>query len=188
MAKFKLTGMLLAPCKEGYEDFETKRDYYALQQAIIEGDVAFAKKLFAKYVLRKPFESDCYEDIDINSDDAFSADRSGVYMYSRVSAEDILKSMTLQECIDMWNESTDRFHQLSKMQPMENEEWWNHLAKELGAWDMMHFLWKSGENFNDSDMYFVYVEDGCTFFSFSTKQELMELMGEFYIDEIINRR
>lgn len=104
------------------------------------------------------------------------------------SAEDVIKSMTLQECIDMWNESTDQFHQLSKMQPMDDEKWWNHLAKELGAWDLMHFVWNSGEDFNDTDMYFVYIEDGCTFFSFSTKQELMELMGDFFIDEITNRR
>lgn len=110
-------------------------------------------------------------------------------MKTRVmDAEQILNSMTLQDCIKLWNESLDQFHQLSKMQPMENENWWNRLAKELGAWDLMHFVWNSGEDFNDTDRFFVYVEDGCTFFSFSTKLELMERMKEFFIDEITNRQ
>ena len=182
--------MLLAPCKEGYEDFETKMDYYALCEAINCNDDAFAKILFSKYELLPPFESDNYDYFETDLDYVLDADADGVYMYTRVvtDAELILNSMTLQECIEMWNESTDQFHQLSKMQPMDNEDWWNHLAKELGAWDLMHFVWNSGEDFNDTDRFFVYVEDACIFFSFSTKQELMEYMKEFFIDEITNRR
>ena len=103
-------------------------------------------------------------------------------------AEERLNQMSLDDCIAMWNSCLDQFHQLSKMQPMENENWWNHLAKELGAWDLMHFVWNSGDDFNETDKYFAYVEDGCTFFSFSTKQELMEYMKEFFIDEITNRQ
>lgn len=103
-------------------------------------------------------------------------------------AERELAKMSLEDCIKMWNESTDQFHQLSKMQPMENEGWWNHLAKELGAWDLMHFIWNSGEDFNDTDKYFMYEEDGCKFFSFSTKQELLEAVGkDMFIEELINR-
>ena len=189
MNNFRLTHMLLPPCKEGYEDFETKMDYYALQEAINCNDDEFAKVVFSKYKLLPPFESDNYTYFNTDKDYVLDADVDGVYMYSRVQdAELILKSMTLQECIEMWNESTDQFHQLSKMQPMENEEWWNHLAKELGAWNLIHFVWNSGEDFNDSDKYFVYIEDGCGFFSFSTKQELMGSMKDFFIDEITNRQ
>lgn len=104
-----------------------------------------------------------------------------------MSAVDKFANMTLHECIHLWNESADQFHQLSKIQPMENEAWWNHLAKELGAWDMMHYVWHSGEDFNDSDLFFAYLEDGCQFFSFSTKQELVEHVGEqFFIDTLTN--
>lgn len=103
------------------------------------------------------------------------------------SAVERLQQMTLQECIDLWNEYLDQFHQLSYIKPMEDEDWWNHLAKELGAWDMMHFVQNSGADFNDADMHFAYIEDNCTFFSFSTKQELVEYTGEqFFIDILDN--
>lgn len=105
-----------------------------------------------------------------------------------MSAVDKFQQMTMQECIDLWNEyATDQFHKLVAIHPMEDEDWWNRLAKELGAWDMMHFVWHSGENFNDSDLYFAYLEDNCQFFSFSTKQELVERIGEqFFIDTLTN--
>lgn len=106
---------------------------------------------------------------------------------SDMTAQEKLEKMTLQECIDLWNDSVDQYHQLTKIQPMENEEWWNYLAPTIGVWDFMHQLWNSGERFNDSDRYFVYIEDACEFVSFSTKQELVELMGEFFIDELTNR-
>jgi hypothetical protein len=109
-------------------------------------------------------------------------------VYSDLSAREKLQQMTMQDCIDLWNErATDMYHQLSFIKPMDDENWWNHLAKELGAWDLMHFVWHSGEDFNDSDMYFGYIEDGCEFFSFSTKQELIERIGEeFFIDNLTN--
>lgn len=103
-----------------------------------------------------------------------------------MNAVDKFANMTMQECIDLWNEyATDQFHQLVEIHPMEDENWWNHLAKELGAWDLMHFVWNSGEDFNDSDMYFAYLDDVCHFISFSTKQEFVEHIGEqFFIDTL----
>ena len=105
-----------------------------------------------------------------------------------MSAVNEFHQMTMTECIDLWNEcATDQFHQLSFIKPMEDEGWWNHLAQKLGAWDLMHFVWHSAENFNDSDKYFGYIEDNCEFFSFSTKQELVERIGEdFFVDNLLN--
>lgn len=105
-----------------------------------------------------------------------------------MTAVDKFARMTLEECIDLWNEyATDQFNQLVEIHPMEDEDWWNHLAKEMGAWDLMHFVWNSGERFNDSDLYFAYLEDYCEFVSFSTKQELVERIGEeFFIDTLTN--
>lgn len=98
------------------------------------------------------------------------------------------QKMSMQECIDFWNEyATDQFNQLVSIHPMEDESWWNHLARELGAWDLMHFVWDSRENFNDSDLYFLYIENNCRFFSFSTKQEFVEYMGnDFFLDTLAN--
>ena len=105
-----------------------------------------------------------------------------------MNAVDKFHNLTMDECIDLWNKyATDQFHQLSEIRPMEDEKWWNRLANELGAWDFMHFVWNSGENFNDSDLFFAYNEDFCEFFSFSTKQELVERIGEqFFIDVLTN--
>lgn len=107
-------------------------------------------------------------------------------VYSDLSARETLQQMTMQDCIDLWNErATDMYNRLSYIKPMEEENWWNYLSSKLGAWDLMHFVWNSGENFNDSDKYFAYIEDGCEFFSFSTKQELIERIGEdFFIDNL----
>lgn len=103
------------------------------------------------------------------------------------SAVEKFQQMNIHECIALWNGYLDQFHQLSYIKPMEDADWWNRLAKELGAWDMMHFVWNSGADFNDADMYFTYLEDNCTFFSFSTKQELVEYVGEqFFIDALDN--
>lgn len=107
-------------------------------------------------------------------------------VYCDLSAREKLQQMSMIDCIELWNErATDMYHQLSYIKPMEDESWWNHLSSKLGAWDLMHFVWNSGENFNDSDMYFGYIEDGCEFFSFSTKQELIERIGEeFFLDNL----
>lgn len=126
---------------------------------------------------------------DFNKERIFEIAKGySTFFHCDYQARQTLDTMTMQDCIDLWNErATDMYHQLSFIKPMDDENWWNHLAKELGAWDLMHFVWHSGEDFNDSDMYFGYIEDGCEFFSFSTKQELIERIGEdFFIDNLTN--
>lgn len=98
-------------------------------------------------------------------------------------AKERLNKMTLEECINYWNEkSGDHYHRLTAIHPMEDEERWNYLAGEIGAWDFFHQLSNSND-FNDSDKFFGYIEDSCEFFSISTKQELMELMEDWFIEE-----
>lgn len=188
MNKFKLSAMLLAPSIAGYEDEETKRDFYSLYGAIALGNNALAKELFTKYELNAPYESDNYEYFDTPLDYALDANLEGVYMYRRVDVNSILEDMTMQDCINFWDEhASDHYHRLTCIKPMEDEDWWNYLATKLGAWNLMHYVWNSGEHFNDKDMYFAYIEDDCRFFSFSTKQELIEQVGkDFFIDNLMN--
>lgn len=110
------------------------------------------------------------------------------YFHCDYQEREKLDEMTMLDCIELWNKrATDMYHQLSFIKLMEDEKWWNHLSSKLGAWDLMHYVWNSGEDFNDSDKYFGYIEDNCTFFSFSTKQELLEKIGEdFFLDNLLN--
>ena len=73
--------MLLAPCEGGYNDFETTRDYHALQHAIRAGYDDFAKTLFEKY----PVDSDTCDYFETEEDYAFDITHDGVYMYKRIA-------------------------------------------------------------------------------------------------------
>ena len=139
MNNFRLTHMLLSPCKEGYEDFETKLDYYALQEAINCNDDEFAKVVFSKYELLPPFESDNYTQSNADQDYLLDADADGVYMYTRVSANDRLKQMSLQDCIALWNDkAVDHYCRCIEIHKMSDLEWWDRLASEIGGWDFAH--------------------------------------------------
>ena len=177
--------MLLAPCKEGYEDFETKLDYYALHEAINCNDDEFAKELFAKYALLPPFESDNYTYFNTDKDYVLDADADGVYMFTRVSATARIKQMTLQDCIEFWNDNAvDKYCSCIQIHKMSDLKWWDRLTSEIGGWDFAHVVLNSLDTFNDTDMYFAYVEDPARLVSFSTKQELMEMFEEWFIETI----
>lgn len=100
-----------------------------------------------------------------------------------------LEQMSMEDCIKFWNEhSGDHYHRFTEIRPMEDEDRWNELAGHLGAWDFFHYLTNSGENFNDSDRFFGYIEDSCEFFSFSTKSELLSYITEdWFIEELMEQ-
>ena len=78
--------MLLAPSKASYDDTETKKDFYALCEAINSGDDAFAKEVFGKYHV----DSDHYGYFETDLDYAMDIDRDGVYMYEIIPARKML--------------------------------------------------------------------------------------------------
>lgn len=100
-----------------------------------------------------------------------------------------LEQMSMEDCIKFWNErSGDHYHRFNEIRPMEDEDRWNELAGHLGAWDFFHYLTNSGENFNDSDRFFGYIEDSCEFFSFSTKSELLSCITEdWFVEELMEQ-
>lgn len=107
-------------------------------------------------------------------------------------AKEILRGMTLQDMIDLWNEDC-RLHgtHLSTVHPMGDLEWWNELFRRNidFCWSMVNHLLRSGETFNLSDKWFFWDEDTGCFCSFSTKQEWLETITdeEYFETAIINR-
>ena len=99
----------------------------------------------------------------------------------------IFDRMSFEECIKMWNESLDHYTRDVKITYMVDDYWWEWLSKYVGGFRLISDLLSSGDRFNLKDMYFFY-DEGCgVFFSFSTKQELIECLGEgFFIKEIQN--
>lgn len=100
-----------------------------------------------------------------------------------------LEQMSMEDCIKFWNDrSSDHYHRFNEIRPMEDEDRWNEIAGHLGAWDFFHYLANSGENFNDSDRFFGYIEDSCEFFSFSTKSELLSCITEdWFVEELMEQ-
>jgi hypothetical protein len=98
------------------------------------------------------------------------------------------RSMSMQDCMKMWNEKAcDHYCRYVEMHKMAELGWWDRLAEELGAWDMLLAVLNGGENFNVSDMYFFYDEECGHMRSFSTKQELTEQIGtDFFIENLMN--
>lgn len=100
-------------------------------------------------------------------------------------AKSDLAKMTLEDCIKMWNESLGS--RTSEVHAMHDEDWWDYLKGEMDGYWFMRYLLKS-QTFNITDKFFFYDSEIHQFFSFSTKQEFLEEVGEdMFIEELINR-
>lgn len=100
------------------------------------------------------------------------------------------EQMSLTDCIKLWNEKAcDHYCRFVAIHKMSEEEWWNALSKHIGAWDLIHVVIGSGEDFNDSDEYFFFDEGNWQMRSFSTKQEMIEVIGEdFFLGELVEQK
>ena len=114
-------------------------------------------------------------------------------MMTREEARKILRGMTLQETIDLWNEGC-RLHgtYLSTVHPMGELEWWNEIFRRNidFCWSMVNHLLLSYQTFNNSDKWFFWDEDTGCFCSFSTKQDWLEAITdeEYFVTLIIETR
>ena len=108
---------------------------------------------------------------------------------NELEAKEILRGMTFEECMEMWNEgAADHYMRAYEIHEIDDSEWWEWLMKEAGGWDFVHDLLSSGESFNLTDRFFFHDTEGGMFISFSTKQEFIEAVEEdFFVNEIINR-
>lgn len=108
----------------------------------------------------------------------------------REQAWKVLRKMSIQECIEMWNKDAAdhncRVYEIHEMHSDNN--WWDYLAKEVGCYQFLRNLLESGELFNLTDKWFFYVQDESVVYSFSTKQELLECGTEEFFIETISKR
>jgi hypothetical protein len=99
----------------------------------------------------------------------------------------LFKSMSLEQCIKMWNESLDHYTRAYEVHSTDEDKWWEWLVKEAGGFLFVIDILSSGEGFNITDSYFFYDKERRCFISFSTKQEFIEVVGDaFFINEIQN--
>lgn len=108
----------------------------------------------------------------------------------REQAESRLAEMSLEDCIKMWNEEgADMYRRCIGIHEVDEDEWWEYLSKELGARHFADRLLDSraDEIFCQYDRYFFYDDNNCTFYSFDDKKGLVKLLGEWFIEELINK-
>ena len=106
----------------------------------------------------------------------------------RNQAKEILERMSLEDCIKMWNESgADHYNRAAEIHEIEEDGWWTYLSNSLGAYYLMWYLLGSEEHFSRTDEFFFYCDSSCEFYSFSDKEEMLDILGEWFIEEIINR-
>lgn len=100
-----------------------------------------------------------------------------------------LKEMTFEECIVFCDSvNLDHYDRFVEIHRMDDKGWWDELAEEYGTWELIQSYVNSGRTFNDTDIYFLYNTEDDSLNSFSTKQELIELMTEdWFVDNLMNR-
>ena len=108
---------------------------------------------------------------------------------TREQAFEALRAMSFEQCIGMWNESAaDHYMRAYEIHEMEDEDRWDWIQREIGSgyWYMRYLL--QSQSFNITDRYFFYDDDNSEFISFSTKADMLEIIGDdFFIEELINR-
>ena len=104
-------------------------------------------------------------------------------------AEIILKNMSFDECVDMWNNSAvDHYMRAYEVPEVEDEDWWQWLSGEMGAYNLARCILESKSSFCFSDTFFFCDTDLERFYSFNTKEEFIDIIKEdFFLDEIMNR-
>ena len=109
---------------------------------------------------------------------------------NREQAFETLRAMSFEMCIGMWNESAcDHYMRAYEIHEMDDDNWWDWIQKEIGSgyWYMRYLL--QSQSFNVTDRYFFYDTEISEFFSFSTKADMLEIIGDdFFIEELINRK
>lgn len=100
-----------------------------------------------------------------------------------------LKKMTFEECIAFCDSvNLDHYDRFVEIHRISDKDWWNELAEEYGTWELIQSYVNSGRTFNDTDIYFLYNTEDDSLNSFSTKQELIELMTEdWFVDNLMWR-
>lgn len=110
---------------------------------------------------------------------------------TREQAQEKLNGISLEDCIQFYNEhATDHYRRYCEIHETEDDDWWTRLAEEYGAHYLVYDIAGSvkEKTFCPYDDYFFYNGDDCRLYSFTDKEEMMKIIGEWFIEELINRK
>lgn len=166
-------------------DFESYHDWFYLNDKGYMQGIEIVPEWLEKYI---PAMAKYYH---INQQVLLYIDADAIVLFSDNdddSAHHILDKMTLSDCITMWNESASDNHQkMWEIHAMDENAWWDYLAKELGGFGLMTSVRQSAE-FDTSEEWFFYDVDCECLRSFSLKSDLLDYVGEdFFLNEITCR-
>ena len=111
-----------------------------------------------------------------------------------LEAKEVLKAMSFEQCIKMWNESArDNNMRTYEVHEMDDETWWKWLMDNtiptMFVKDRLSSSEECGNTFKQTDWHFFYDLESNMFVSFSSKQEFLKVIEEdFFLNEIMNRQ
>lgn len=167
-------------------DFESYHNWFYLNEKGYVQGIEIVPEWLDKYI---PAMAKYYH---INQQVLLHIDADTIVLFSDNEddyARHILDKMTLPECITMWNESAcDHYMRLWRVEPMDNEEWWESLGKELGGYELSKAI-RSARMGDKVYEFFFYDVDYNVIRPFNTKQEFIDQVGEdFFLNEIECRK
>ena len=104
-------------------------------------------------------------------------------------AREKVEQMSLEDLITLWNDvvanTEDYMHAIHEM---KDDSWWNELfRKNINMCRMLVCDLLYSVDFNIEDRYFFYDDNECFFASFTTKEQLIGLEGDFFVEVIMQR-
>lgn len=105
-------------------------------------------------------------------------------------AREKVEQMSLEDLIKLWNDvvanTEDYMHAIHEM---KDDSWWNELfRKNSKACRMLVYDLFYSVDFSLNDKYFFYDDNECYFESFSTKERLLDMNMDFFVEVLVQRR
>lgn len=104
-------------------------------------------------------------------------------------AREKVEQMSLEDLITLWNDvvanTEDYMHAIHEM---KDDSWWNELfRKNINICRMLVCDLLYSVEFNINDKFFFYDDNECFFASFTTKEQLIGLECDFFVEVIMQR-
>lgn len=162
-----------------YGNYQSFHDWFYLDDAGYIQGIEIVPEWLEKYI---PAMAKYYSQngnvliaIDAETEILFSDNEDDYARYT-------LDKMTLDECIEMWNEFADK---IDSIHEMDEDSWWNYLANELGGKDLINST-LSSRSFKNTDRYFFFDSFLGNIQSFSKKEGLIYIVGQdFFLDRLV---
>lgn len=101
-----------------------------------------------------------------------------------------VKAMSVGDLISIWNERVaDHYCRGLEIHKVNDFEWWEWLANELGAADLIERLFESELNdwFFPNDLYFYYNDEEGLFHSFTDEENIFDALDlAVFVETLMN--